>query len=370
VYYVTAHGYGHGARSCDILRAVHRQAPDREIVVVSDLPRGFFASRLAGVRVRFRSGAFDVGLAQRDSIRADVAESLRRLQVLYARRRALVEQERRFLREVSAALVVADIPAMPLEAARAAGCRTAAVGNFGWNWIYGAFCDRDPAWGGLVDAIEEGYRCADLLVRLPFCEPMAIFDRREDVGVTAEPGTPDRERLAALTGADPARSWVLLSFTSLDWGEDAVRRVAGTADHAFFTVLPLAWEAANMHPVDPTVMPFSDILATCDLVVSKPGYGIVAECVANRKPLLHAERTDFLEYPVLVDAIASYLPQVRLSADDLYAGRLEDGLAALAGAPPPPGIIAMGGADQAARILLGLVGGSDLSDRVERGNLE
>lgn len=359
-YYVTAHGYGHGARTCDILRALHRLAPEQEVIVITHLPPAFFASRLPDACPHFRAGAFDVGLAQLDSIRADVDATLAPLRALYRGRRETVRREAEFLREAGVSMVVADIPALPLEAARAVGCPAAAVGNFGWNWIYGAYRERDPAWGEIVEAIEDGYRCADLLVRLPFSEPMTIFPRRVDVGVTASPGRPDRARLAAMTGADPERTWVLLSFTSLGWEAEAIRRVAALRQYAFFTVLPLAWQAASLYAADPADMAFSDILAACDIVVSKPGYGIVAECVANQKPLVYADRSHFLEYPILVEAIQDFLVHAHVPVADLYAGRLEDALADVAAAPPPPKRIALGGADEAAHALLSLRCGADI----------
>lgn len=351
VYYVTAHGNGHGARSCDILQALHQRIPDQPLIVVTDLPDTFLNPRLASLPVVRRPGSFDVGLVQIDSIRADVNATLVRLEALYRRRRALVAREARFLAEVRAELVVVDIPAIPLEAARVAGCPAVAVGNFGWDWIYGAFRERDPAWGEFIEAIEEGYRSADLLIRLPFSEPMSIFPRQVKVGVTARAGRPDRGRLAALTGADPNRQWVLLSFSTLDWDAEAVARVGRIPNTAFFTVKPLAWEGPNLFAVDSAVMPFADILATCDKVVSKPGYGIVAECCVNRKPLLYADREDFLEYPILVDAIQSHLVQAHVPAEHLYRGRLADGLDALDHAPLPGGALPADGSEQAARIL-------------------
>ncbi|MEI8207484.1 MAG: hypothetical protein WCG03_11455, partial [Kiritimatiellales bacterium] len=68
-YYITAHGYGHGARSCDVLRALYWLYPEQPVIVTTDLPRDFLNSRLAGCgNLTFREGAFDVGLVQKDSL--------------------------------------------------------------------------------------------------------------------------------------------------------------------------------------------------------------------------------------------------------------------------------------------------------------
>jgi hypothetical protein len=106
--------------------------------------------------------------------------------------------------------------------------------------------------------------------------------------------------------------------------------------------------------VDRRQFGFSDVLASVDLAVSKPGYGILSDCVANAKPLVYAEREDFIEYPLLERELKRYLKHVHIPAADLYAGRLEAALAAVNTAPEPPETLPGGGAEQAAAILMGM----------------
>jgi L-arabinokinase len=203
--------------------------------------------------------------------------------------------------------------------------------------------DDDPQLG------VRAQRTAELLLRLPFAEPMEVFERVEDVDLLARPGRARRSELARLTGADEDRTWVLLSFTALDWGPEAVRRVEALDGYAFFGVRPLKVGSSRIHVLDRETMPFSDVLASCDVVLSKPGFGILSECVANAKPLVYAEREDFIEYPVLVRAIERYLRHVHLPAERLYRGDLGEALDAAPSAPPAPERLAGGGAEQAAR---------------------
>ena len=351
VYYVTAHGYGHGARSCDILRGLNRLRPEIPVVTVSELGRAFFGSRLQAGRFRWRPGRFDVGLVQRDSIRADVDATLAPWRELLSRRSRLIDEEARFLEESGAALVVADIPALPLEAAAKVGVPSIAVGNFGWNWIYSAYRDRHRDWARVIRSIEDGYRKADLLLKLPFSEPMSIFQRQRPIAIVSEPGRPCRDSLARECGADPEKPWYLLSFSTLEWDSDAVRKIAGLQFAEFFTLLPLVWDAPNIHGIDRERIAFSDVVVSCDAVISKPGFGILSECVVNRKPLIYVERTDFLEYPVLEECLRESLRHVHLPAEKLYRGDIRHALEQLSESRPPTRVPAGGGADEAARIL-------------------
>ncbi len=355
VYYVSAHGYGHGVRAGDLLGGLLAVAPELRLTVVSDLPEEFFRSRLpaAAGRVTFAAGAFDVGMVQRDSIRVDVAATLAQAERLLARHDEWVAQEVARLRECAADLVVADIPGIPLAAAAQAGVPGVAVGNFSWDWIYAPFAAQNPRWTPIIQMFADDYRHARLLLKLPFSPAMEIFPRQQAVPLLAQPGRNRREELAAATGAAPDKKWALLSFTTLGWDGAALRAVGQLTDYEFFTVKPLAWAGQpNLHAVDRRSCCFSDVLASVDFVITKPGYGILSDCVANRKPIIYAEREDFIEYPLLVNELRRYLAQVHIPAADLYAGRLAAALRAAETAPPPAETLAFGGARQAAEILL------------------
>jgi hypothetical protein len=49
---------------------------------------------------------------------------------------------------------------------------------------------------------------------------------------------------------------------------------------------------------------YEDLLRAVDAIVTKPGYGIVADVLAHRVPILHRPG-DFAEYPRLVAALAT-----------------------------------------------------------------
>ena len=51
---------------------------------------------------------------------------------------------------------------------------------------------------------------------------------------------------------------------------------------------------------------YEDLVAAADVVVTKPGYGIVSECIANGAALLYTSRGHFVEHDVFV----SEMPRV------------------------------------------------------------
>ena len=78
------------------------------------------------------------------------------------------------------------------------------------------------------------------------------------------------------------------------------------------------------------------VVAAVDVVVTKPGYGIISECVANDTALLYTDRGHFIEYDVLVAEMPRYLRCAYLPQAALLTGHWQDALDALASAPPAP----------------------------------
>jgi len=347
-YYISAHGYGHGVRSCAIIQAIHKLYPRLTVHVVSRLPESFLRNRIGSARNVFRSESFDTGMIQLDSIRVDVAATLTAVEQLWCRRNETITREAAFLAENNIRLIVADIPAIPIEAAALLNIPRIAVGNFAWDWIYSAFIPLDRRWKPVVETFRDAYAQTDLLLRLPFCETMSAFPRIEDIPLVATPGNSRREQISAITGCDPAKKWVLLSFTTLDWDENALEAVERMNDYEFLTVRPLAWERRNIHALDREQVDFSSVIASVDAVVSKPGFGILSDCIVNRKPLIYADRNDFLEYAILEAAIRKYIKHIHLPAADLYRGDLRESLDRIWESPDPPDNLPAGGDEIAA----------------------
>jgi hypothetical protein len=88
-------------------------------------------------------------------------------------------------------------------------------------------------------------------------------------------------------------------------------------------------------------------------VVTKPGYGIIAECIANDAAVLYTDRGRFAEYDVLVEAMPRYLRARFMPREDLFRGRWRDHLDAVVAQPSPPERPRTDGAQVAASYLLG-----------------
>ena len=100
---------------------------------------------------------------------------------------------------------------------------------------------------------------------------------------------------------------------------------------------------------------YEDLVRAADVVVTKPGYGIISEAIANGAALLYTSRGHFVEYDVLVREMPRYLRAEFLEQKQLLSGDWSAALERLLSQAPPPEKPALNGADIAAEEILKLV---------------
>jgi L-arabinokinase len=194
-------------------------------------------------------------------------------------------------------------------------------------------------WGGF-----EGWTAP--LVDLPF---VARASEREPADVRRLIGVPTGRRmvLASFGG---------LGISALDLAPLA--RLDGytvvTSGHALGLTgaVPAGVVLLDDRDIYRAALRYEDLVRAADVVVTKPGYGIIAECLANETALLYTSRGHFAEYDVLVEAMPRFLRSRFIEQHELYAGAWAPHLDALLAQPPPPERPLTDGAAAAADLIL------------------
>jgi glycosyl transferase family 1 len=328
VYYVSGHGFGHAVRSAEVIRALRRRCPELPIEVRTGAPGWLFPP---GVSVTELSA--DAGVVQPNALEIDELATLERAAALVGNAASLVADQVAALRAVGAGLVVGDVPPLAFLAAAAAGLPSIAVANFSWDWIYQPYVASRPAFGWLLDWHRAAYGQAELLLRLPFHDAMSAFRAIEDVPLISRAPSALRAVLRARLGLSPAERVVLLSFGGLGLDGLQPELLAALPEYTFLAtereVAPGERRPANLRLLPMVQRNYDDIVAACDVVVSKPGFGIVASCLASRVPLLYTDRGNFAEFPILVAGLQAAGRAAYIRSAELLAGRLGPPLQAL-----------------------------------------
>jgi UDP:flavonoid glycosyltransferase YjiC (YdhE family) len=352
--YVTGHGFGHATRMAAIVGALVERVPDLQVTLVSTAPEWLFRLNLAGP-FSYRARALDVGVVQQDSIRLDAKATLDAYAALLTGQAATVEEEAAALRRARVDLVIADIPAAAFPIARRAGVPGVGIGNFSWDWIYAAYVRDHPSYASVVEAIRAAYAQADLFLRLPFHGPCDAFPVVRDLPLVARRARRSRAEARRRLGLSGTRPVVLLSFGGFEIRGIDFGRVERLEDYQFLVTQPPARPVRNVRVIAMDGLRYEDIVAQADAVITKPGYGIVSECLANRVPVLYTGRGNFAEYDCLVDGLQRFGVCRFIGNDDLLAGNWGEGLEGLLAQPRHWPALPVDGARTAAEILHGLL---------------
>jgi L-arabinokinase len=354
VAYVSGHGFGHAVRTAVVLRRLRDLRPDPAIEVVTNAPAWLFPPDTGHRPLRT-----DVGLVQRDGLEHDEDATLAALTPFLEGLPRLADEEAGRLRHRGVRLVLGDIPALAFDVADRLGVPAVALGNFSWDDVYAPLLGRWPGFAPVVERLRASYARAHLLLRLPFHLEMSAFPRRRELPLVARRPTRDQAEARRLTGIPPGATAVLLAFGGFELASPRADALRELEDFLFLRPVPAPRGrlAANLIELpDHGLLPFPDLLAACDAVITKPGYGMVADLLACRVPALYAERPRFAEYPVLAAAMERHGRALPIAREDLERGLVRPSLERLLALRTPWADLPLDGGERAAEALAELLG--------------
>ncbi|KAI0663898.1 hypothetical protein C8Q70DRAFT_906830 [Cubamyces menziesii] len=217
VYYCSGHGYGHATRVSAFASHLLRLESRPAVHIVSSAPKHVFSDSVA-LGASYRNANIDPVIVQPLAYRVDRRQSVEVLEKFLLEKDLKVAEESQWLRSIKADCVLSDAAFLGCLAANEAGIPSVLITNFSFDSVYSylstPFIDepprpdhpadalRAPAHSAhddlepdapisleeltpLVDQIHAGYRCADLLLRLPGAIPLPSF--------AVQPGLPSPE---------------------------------------------------------------------------------------------------------------------------------------------------------------------------------
>ncbi len=328
-----------------------RPGEPHHIVIRTSAARWLFEQTVRGP-FTYLAGPCDTGIVQIDSLHLDARETIAHADAFYRHLSAHVERERAYLREHDARLVVADAPPLACAAARAAGVPAVVLSNFTWDWIYEGYAEELHSAPDLIPRIQDAYRGASEAWRLPLHGGFETFDRIVDVPFIARHAAHDRATVRERLQLPMDRRLALPSFGSygvrdfdphrLDCLDEWIVIITGRGEPR---ALPPGACFLDERRIYDAGFRYEDVVAAVDAVVTKPGFGIVAECLANRTAMLYTSRGHFVEYDVMVPQMPRFLRCEFVPQAEMLAGRWREPLERLMRQPEPPDHPATNGAE-------------------------
>ena len=325
-FFLSGHGFGHAVRESALMEALPANV---EIDVYTSIPESFFLDEVHRP-VRVIPCEIDCGCLQTDTVVVDVEGTLARYAEIESARAEHIALYSSLLKASGADLVIGDTPPLAFPIARAAGIPAWCICNFTWLDIYAPYVESHPRYRPMLDRMRADYALAYRHIRLFPSMTGQSAGYEETVGMVCRPGRPSRADFADRFGLDPDRKWCLIYVGSfgldgVDWsGLDRY------PDWEFMGLYPLEGAPARYRFIKKDLsFRYADLNASCDLVLGKLGYGLVAECLAQGKPVLFLGRKDFAEFDLLKNLLKDRDLGREIPLDRFKRADFGDDLAAL-----------------------------------------
>jgi hypothetical protein len=349
---ISGHGYGHAAQVVPVLNALDALVPGVTAILRTTVPASFFRDRLA-IQWELSPAQQDIGCVQDGPLKIDIDATWAAHQRFHKTWEARLSNEVATMQATSPALVIADTPYLAIEAGSRAQIPTVALASFTWDLVLKEYCRAsDNSHQQLIQCIRGSYAKALLALRITPAPRIDVFSNIIDIGPIANPTSPERARLASTLALTPNERTVLVGFGGIPLTSLPLEQMEQLRHYRFLFDGPVPPGYSRIHSTETLPFSFKTLLASVDIIMTKPGYGTIVEAVALQQPVVYVRRYNFADEPPLVDYLHRYGRGIELSIDDFTRGRWEPTLLqALASPvpslPPPPT-----GAAEAAEVIV------------------
>lgn len=365
LFYVSGHGYGHSVRIAEVIRALPAAASGVKITVRTAAPESLFRGDPADSPTVFPAKV-DPDVVEQGIFRIDWVASAAKLADFLSYCDKVAAGEVAWIQPRGIDLIVADIPFLAGRIASATGIPCLGISNFLWDWIYEPMLADYDGGAALLETVREAYARFDCVLRLPFAHAMPGLRKVIDVPLVAPVTKRSRSEILHALAIDEGddRPRVLLSLREASQAGPLVELATRERGLLFL-------QAGDVPPGGPSnlrevrignELNFADLISVADVVVGKPGYGMMAACAAHRKRLLYVPRVGFREDEALLAGAVGCITLEALPRPEFETGAWGSRLRSVLSRPEPQLTLDVDGADFCAKFISRRLQGESLPE--------
>ena len=301
IFYISDHGFGHAARNIPIMKELLAVDQAVNIIVKTGIAQGEFiqSNFLGELRLSVIKESMDVGLVLKPmSFELDVPTLEERIKRYIESWEQRIKREVQLLTHEKPDLIVSDIVPWVFQAAKKANIKSVLISNFTWVEIYEEYLRTQ-----LVKEYQDCYDLADEVLMYEFSsskmkerlvkyDEMSLCAREFDLSVVAEIQSGYKKPLV---------------FISVGRSVDLAEKIDVSNEPYHFIVTEgiqlvgenvtyLAKETPNTH----------DYVCASEFVITKAGFGTVAEALLAKKKIAVIERDSIAEDRATVEWLVSH----------------------------------------------------------------
>lgn len=316
---ISYHGFGHLTQSVAVLDAFAEAGHLDALTVQTAAPKEVL-NELFNLPFSYVQDSTDVGIAMINAVKTDIEATYSHYEEQYRQRSHRLEVLESHLQRHKPDIVLTNNSHL---LARAAANRNIPCFHFcslNWADIFLAYCSHKPEAQDIYNSVCADYNTASTFYRLPPYMPMPGFSNLHDVNAVSRSG--QRHKLHEHFGHANNVSYVLVTMGGMpydipfsDWPtQDDIVIINGGKR------IPLPRN--NFIDMRDSGLSHLDLVASCDVVITKPGYGTFVEAACSGTPVLYLPRGDWPEEAPLLrwQQAATYCNAI--TEKDLLKGNL------------------------------------------------
>ena len=332
---ISGHGFGHAAQVVPVLNALGAFVPNLTVILRTTVPASFFQDRLT-IPWELQPVQQDVGCIQDGPLTIDIGKTWAAHHHFHENWETRLSREIAAMQAASPALIIADTPYLAIEAGSRAQIPTVALANFTWDLVLKDYCQAsDHSHQRLIQCIRDSYAKADRALRITPAPEIDAFPHMIDIGPIASPTSPERNRLASTLALEPDEQIVLVGFGGIPIKSLPLEQLERLRPYRFLFDGPVRPGYSKIQSTTTLPLSFKTLLASVDVIMTKPGYGTIVEAVALQQPVVYVRRYNFADEQPLVDYLHRHGRGIELSLDDFTRGCWEPALQQALTAPFP-----------------------------------
>lgn len=324
---ISSHGFGHVAQTAPILNLLHERMPQMRLTVRSAVPLAYLRSRIR-MPFEYLPSHGDIGMVMSSALDVCIDDSQAIYRAFHSDWQIRVSEETRLLHDMEADMVLSNVGYLPLAGAQQGGIPNAALCSLNWFDIYRHYAGNDA----VATQIHACYANADAFLRpMPGME-METLPNLVAVEPVAEAGHDRRDELDRQLRLSKNEKLVLVSMGGIKSRLPIERwpRIDGVR-----WLVQEDWQTDHPDAIvlKSLAMSFSDLMASSDALLCKPGYGSFVEAACSGTPVLYVNRPDWPESPALTGWLQQHCVCREVSREQLQNGEIAEDLSALWSAP-------------------------------------
>jgi hypothetical protein len=339
---LSSHGFGHLSQAAPVINQLRELIPDLRLTIRAAFPAEQIQRRIFNPDV-LQPVADDFGMVMRDALTVDFGASLHAYQAFHASLPEKIERLSKVLLEQKVDLVLADIPYLTLAAAQKAGIPSVALCSLNWadilehtlllatshqpenNDVQQPLSPELALVGAeIVREIRDFYQKADYFLLPTPSMPMPTLTNTLAIGPVCTTGVKRREALTLNTQVAKDTWFVLVGMGGMPFDlkpDQWPTHMLGRPLH-YIVADNIAQDSSHPQVIAETQtgLSYSDLVASVDLILTKPGYGMFVEAAAAGVPVLYVERRDWPEAQALTDWLQTVAHCTEISTEVMHRG--------------------------------------------------